>query len=188
MNIRLVILLVVAGGLAVYWAVRTPPSPKTSAAGEDDVTFLGDRSQEEIRLMQTPLGKRPLPGVTPDVPPELSIRVEVDPSGKKNRLYYYITEAHGYYVEEFTIDFFYKPTPETTKEDSPLVVQQDVQNYVKANETFTGCMDFTWRDLRDVGGSMGTDENWGADIVRHGRYREENPDPLPLIPDVAQCR
>lgn len=188
MNARLMLLLVLAVGLAVYFAVRTPSTP---AAGSDEgQTFAaeGGLTQEQVREMQTPLRKRPLAGPTPNVEPDLSIRVEVDPSGKKNRIYYYITESNGFYVEEFQIDFYFKPEPNAEKQDSALIIPLVVQNYLIAGETFEGCTEVVAAEMDRIQGDMGSDENWAAEITSHGRYRARNPEKLPLLPEVAKCQ
>lgn len=186
MNARLMLLLALAVGLAVYFAVRTPATPASGA--DEGQTFAGDRSEDQVREMQTPLRARPLAGPTPDVEPELSIRVEVDPSGKKNRIYYYIKESNGFYVEEFQIDFYYKPEPDTEKQDSPLIIPLVVQNYLKAGETFEGCTEVVSAEMKHIEGDMGSDENWAAEITSHGRYRAKNPEKMPLLPEVAKCQ
>jgi len=184
MSARLLILIVVVAGLAVYFAVRT------SAPADKEPQYEPEISAEElqhIRVLQTDLSKRDLPGEEPAEPADLSIQWEVDPTGEKHRIYYYITEAHGYYVETFNIDFYYMPTPDTTYEESPLLVSTYVDDYLKANDTFKGCLEVVSAELARVGGDMGTTENWGAEIDDYGRARTQNPDPLPPLKRVAKC-
>ena len=133
------------------------------------------------------LGERTLPGEEPAEPPDLAVQVEVDSGSGKNRLHFYVTEAHGYYVEEFEIEFFYKPTPDTTIDDSPFTFRQFYYDYVTANETYVSCLEVVPTELQQIDNDMGTSENWGAEIVRHGRARYENPDPLPPIKKVVRC-
>ena len=186
MNPRLIILIVVAAGLAVFFAIRlsSPPKPEAQTVVNDG---LSPAERERLKVIQTPLRNRPLAGKEPDVPPELAIRVEVDPTGKKNRLDYYITEKHGYYVESFEIEFYYKPKPDTTPDDSPLAMIHRVENeYLKANDTLASCFFVVPAELEDVGGEIGASKNWGARILSHGRARMQNPDPLPLV-DKVKC-
>lgn len=195
MGVRLVILVVIAAGLAVFFAVRKPANPveieqAILTSPENPDMTPGER--EELirsRATQTPLGQRPLPGEEPAIPPELEIRVEANPESGKNRLIFYINEAHGYYVEEFDIRFWWKPDgQDIAMEDSPLVVVHRIINkYLKANETFQDCLEVVDAELIRVGGSIGKTENWAAAILRHGRAREKNPDPLPLLPNVPPC-
>lgn len=195
MGVRLIILVVVAAGLAVFFAVRKPANP--AEVEEGSVTTLDDPSltpaeREELRISretQTPLGQRPLPGEEPAIPPQLEIRVEANPESGKNRLIFYISEAHGYYVEEFDIRFWWKPDgQDIAMEDSPLIVVHRIINkYLKANETFQDCVEVVDAELKRVGGSIGKTENWAAAIVQHGRARAKNPDPLPLLPNVPPC-
>ena len=185
MKVRLVILAVVAVGLAAFYLIR----PSAPAVGTQ--TTSGQQDGEERRRlaeMQKLLWERELPGEEPAELPELAINVEVDTSGGKNRLYYYITEAHGYYVESFEVDFYYKPAEATTKDESPYVRTEYINDYVKANETLVGCFEIVPGELRRVGGDIGTSDNWDAEITNHGRAREQNPDPLPLLSEVGKCR
>ncbi len=185
MNPRLVILVVAGAGLAIYLATRTTRPPGEGPQVEE---VLDGQDLREIRLLQTLLANRPLPGREPPEPPGLSIQVEVDPAETKHRLYYYITEAHGYYVETFKISFYYKPDPGTSIEESPQVVPTYLDDYVKADETLKGCIEIVPAELASIGGDMGTSKEWDAVITSHGRARMQNPDPLPPLTEVGKCR
>lgn len=184
MKPRLVILVVAAAGLALYMATRTTAPPVDEV--EDGPALSGDELAN-IRLLQTLLELRPLGGTEPPEIPDLSIQAEVDPTGEKNRLYYYITEAHGYYVETFRITFYYKPDPDTSIEDSPLRVPTYLDDYLKANDTLRSCIEIVPGELGLVGGAMGTSEQWGAEITDYGRARMQNPDPLPPLTEMDKC-
>lgn len=183
---RLVILLVLATGLSIYLAVRASSPPKETQVSDN----LSAEDLERIRNEKKPVWEHPLEGEEPPVPPELDIQIEVDPTGKKNRILYYITEAHGFYVEAFEIDFWYKPTPDATREESPLVRTQLLPGYyLKAKETLKGCFDVVTAEMDVIGGEMGTTENWGAEVYHHpqGRARMQNPDRFPEVPNVTRC-
>jgi hypothetical protein len=186
MNPRLLILLALAVVLAVVLAkkVTSPPSPEgdSRAVTENQSDNTNDPSDPTHEL----LWKRDLPGEEPPVEPELSIRVEVNTSSGKNQLDFYISEAHGYYVETFQIDFFWKEQPDMEVDESPLIVPHYLDDYVKANETLKDCIQVVPAELRHVGGDIGTTENWGARIRSHGRARVQNPDPLPAVA-VRRC-
>jgi len=188
MSARLIILLAVAGVLAVALALRPakPPPPAFEGTIADDK----NRDRKELDLLGTRLWLRELPGEEPPEPPILHIDVAVDTSSGKNRLVYNITEEHGYYVETLWVDFWYKDAEHPTKEESLLVVTHPIENYVKANETLTGCIELNPAELEDVGGDIGTTENWGARIYRKegSRARAQNPDPLPPLGDAGACR
>lgn len=184
MKARLLILLVAAGGLAVYLGTRAsaPPVDETSRNSDIDAEEL-----RRIRAEQKRLDEHPLPGQEPPEPPELDIRVEVDPTGEKNRLYLYITEAHGYYVETFEIDFYYKPTPDAKIGDRP-VFSVYLNDYLKAAETYKGCVEVVPAELRETGGTIGTSENWEARIFRYGRARMQNPKEFRPVSETGKCR
>jgi len=186
MKARLILLVVVAAGLAVGLALRPAKPPETSFEGTIDDAL--NRSKEDLRMQGELLWRRPLPGEEPPEPPVLHIDVNVDTSSGKNRLVYNITEEHGYYVESFKVEFWYKDEEHPTKEDSPLVIPVPIENYVKANDTLTSCIEVVPAELAEIGGDIGTSENWEATIERHGRYRAQNPDPLPPLADAHTCR
>ncbi len=188
MNARTVILLVVVVilGIILYSKWSAEPAKVTEVSNEEEGIYedqeLTDEELADIRLLQTVLAKRDLAGEEPADPPELSIRVEVDRSSGKNTLCAYITEAHGYYVESFRIRFWYKGGDEyPDPESSPLKVTHYANAYVKANDTLKECIQVVPAELNQIGGDIGTSEDWDAEITMHGRARLENPDPLPPL-------
>jgi len=187
MSARLLILIVLAGGLAVYFADQcrqAPAAVEPTTEGDDGMT---EEELKQKRVEQTELCMRPLPGREPAEPPNLAVTVEVDRSSGKNRLYFNITESHGYYVETFRIQVWYKREGVTGPENSPLRWTLYVDNFLKANETFRTCAEVVNAELSRVGGDMGTTQNWDAKILWHCRAREKNPDPLPLVTDMDRC-
>ena len=185
MKPRLLILLALAGGLAVWMAVRPAASSVQKPVDEDDEVGEVD---EGVTLRKQMLSERPLPGEEPSEEPDFSITVEVDPTQAKNRLYYYISEAHGYYVETFDIDFYYNATPkQPLGENAVPIFQQYINDYVEAGETKKGCLEVANAELARIGGRMGRSENWKAEIVDHGRARAKNPDPLPSVDRLVKC-
>ena len=186
MSPRLVILLAVAVVLAIGVAYKIN-RPVPEAIEEPDSELDADEDLESLREKQKTLRERDLPGSEPPEEPDLSIQVEVNTQSGKNRLVFYITEAHGYYVEEFDIAFWYKEKPDTDFEESPVSFVHHLENYVRAGETLRDCIEVVPAELRHVGGDIGTSENWGARILRHGRSRAENPARLPPLADRLPC-
>ncbi len=175
MNARLLILLVGAAGLAVFVAFRTSAPPRQTDTGESQGSLL---KQIDLLVIQQP----PPPGEEPEVPPEFDIQVEVDASGGKNRLVFYISEAHGYYVQAPYIQIWWKePGQEIEPENSLYVIDMMVNNYIKAGETFKDCIEVTGPELFDVGGDIGSSENWAATVYRHSCARVKNPDEFPSV-------
>lgn len=187
MNPRLLILIALAAGLAIFIAMR-PDAP--AQALPDGPTFEtnpeGD-AEEVIRTLQTPLWDRDLPGEDPPEEPDLYVTVEVDTSEGKNRLVYFVTEAHGYYVEGFKIEFYFLPDPGVEELDEPLLTQR-INDLLEANSTLRGCLEVVPAELRTVGGSIGSSENWDALVIWHGRARVEDPEPLPNVFQPNKCR
>ena len=182
MKPRMLILLVVAAGLGIYFATKAAgPGPS------DPDTPVALTAEQEILKIQ--LNDRELAGEEPAEEAEFSIRLEVDPSGEQNRIFYYLTESHGFYVETFNIDVYHVAEPGGEPDEDPLVSLY-VNDYVKANETFRGCFHLVPAELKKekVGGEIGTTENWYAEVVKYGRARAQNPDPLPPLANDFQCR
>lgn len=188
MNVRLLILIVVAGGMAVYFAVGKNKESVVIEIDEDPTSNEpGGSKKIETR---TP-ADFPLPGREPADPPEapddFAVTVEVDRSTGKNRLYFNITEKHGYYVETFRLLAWYKRPGVTGPEDSPLTVPHYLNDYLKANETLRTCIEVVPAELSRVGGDIGKSENWEARIDHYDRAREKNPDQFPPVIRVNSC-
>ena len=185
MKARLIILVVLAAGLDVWFA-----GTNNAAAPDDDTIQLSAAEKEEIRRareMGTELGKRPLPGEEPSEKPEVLVQVEVDESSGKNRLNFIISEAHGYYVESFTMEVWYTGSEGYDSDDSPLRMEIHRDVYLRANETLRECTDVVPAELSRIDDDMGTSSDWDTRGLRHGRSRANDPDPLPLLADMLGC-
>ncbi len=186
MGPRLLILLVVAAGLAVLIATKTSAPPAESIQGPSD--YNDDergRKLSQIREQQRMLCERELPGEQVEAAP--TVQVEVDPTGKKNRLFFFVTEPNGYYLDGLTILFYYKPKPDTVPEDSPLQFEAIINKYVKANEPLKSCLEIVSAELRFINGNMGKSVNWAAEVVHYCHARTANPDPLPELAEATSC-
>ena len=176
MSIRLILLVALAGGLAIYFAVR--PAPPTDP--DLDVT-AGAKEQRAIWL-------RPLEGEEPPDPCEFDVTVEVDTSAGKNRLYFNITEIDGYYAESFDLRFWYSgqgkyPDPS----DSPLNRTYSFDLYVPANDVLRICFELVNAELAHVGGDIGTTGDWSASIDDYKRARVANPSKFPEVEESTTC-
>lgn len=188
MNPRLLILIALAAGLAIFMAMRpVAPAAQTVTEGPTFESNPEGDSVEETRALQTPLWDRELPGEDPPAEPDIEVTVEVDTSNGKNRLVYFVTEAHGYYVEGFAIEFYFLPDPGVEELDEPLLTQR-INDLLEANSTLRGCLEVVPAELARVGGSIGTSENWDALVTWHGRARVQDPDPLPKVYMPNKCR
>ena len=191
MSPRLLILIAAAAGMAIFLAMRPAPPALDLVAAEEPTFLPAEKGQslKQIRVVQTMLSERELPGEEPAIPAEFDIQVEVDPSGEKNRLYFYIDELHGYYVETIHLELWYLPTPDTTQDESPLMVPALINDYIKANETYKGCLEVVPAELNDLAGDtgIGADENWRGRVIDYDRARETNPDPLPPVVRMSTC-
>lgn len=191
MSKRLIILAVVAAILTLKFALSSsaPPNQK------DDIlaTFVsadGD-SKEITRIKSTVLWKRALPGEPPQTKAEPQVRVEVDTSGGKNRLYLYISEANGFYMDTLDIEIWHTGKDNEYDIDStPLTIIHKIYNkFLKANDTLVDCLEVVPAELEYVGGDIGDTQNWDAEIISwmDKRVRQDDPDPLPLIYESDRC-
>jgi hypothetical protein len=186
MKPRLLILIVAAAGLAVYFA-SLKSRPVSTKVDAPDESILSDEERKQIDLTQKMLDTFPLSGKEPAEPADLSVLVEVDRSKGKNRLYFTISERHGYYVEQLKVRLWWKKGGVKEPKDSPLDAEQFFDRYLKANETLRLCMEVVPFELAKVGGDIGRTEDWGSEIAWHGRVRDKNPNPLPPDKDLGRC-
>lgn len=176
MNPRLLILIVIAAGMAIYFA-----AVRGSAKNNTDISA---DAEGDLAPFQGTLDTLKLAGAKPPVSPDVAVQVEVDRSRGKNRLFFTITEAHGFYVEQFQVRFWYVNEGVTEPEDSPIDLTQFFDRYLPANDTLRVCMELVPAELVKVNGDMGETNNWMAEIDWHGRARATNPDPMPPRTDL----
>lgn len=179
MNPRLMILILIAAGMAIYFA-----AVKGGATAPDTIEL---EDTDDPTPFQGTLDSLELPGSEPPEAPNLSVSVEVDRSQGKNRLFFTIQESHGYYVEQFRIRFWYVEGGKSDTAPSPLDSTQFFDQYLPAKGTLRICMEVVPAELTNIGGDIGDTKNWRAQIVYHGRARAKNPDPLPPRTDIVDC-
>ncbi len=185
MNVRLFLLLAVAAGLAVYFVMKPSKRPK-SGNGQVQAVELdppSDPMPGELRArveeMQKDLWTLPLPGSEPADPPRFAVTVTPNPASGKNQLCFDISEAHGYFVETLVIEFWHTgPDGKATLEDSPLGLQETINDYIEVDKTLHVCMEVVPVEFERIKNTLGTSENWKAQIVKYNRARVKNPDPL----------
>ncbi len=191
MALRFVILLAIAGGLAVYLVMRPakaiptdPKGGKESYFVEDDVAVMTPAERAGIEAKQKLVAEQDLPGDEPSETPQFDVRTEVNLVSRKNQLCFYVSEAHGYFIDSLRVQFWYAgENGNLTPENSPLTKYDYLNTYIKANETLRQCIELTPPELNRVGGDIGTSKNWAARIEWYNRARLKNPDPLPVLND-----
>jgi hypothetical protein len=188
MGVRLLILVALAGGLALFWVMRSPSaSSNTASSGEpysvqDDVQMLSSEERNALQSKQSLLSERHLDGVEPAEKPQFDVRVEPNVAGGKSQICFFVTEAHGYYVESFRVEFWWTGGKDNVvPEQSAFRRTEYLDNYIKANETLRQCIDLTPYEIDRIGGGMGLAKDWAARIEWHHRARAKNPDPLPVL-------
>lgn len=188
MGARFLILLAVAGGMAVFLAMRPKaPAPGAATASGETVAEnddgMSDAERADVEVRKTDLWKIPLPGAEPAVPPEFAVVADVNLASGKNQLCFDISEAHGYFVETLTLEYWYTgPDGTDTRENSRFVWQETVNDFIEANKTLRWCLEIVPAEMKMIGGSLGTAMNWKGAIIHHNRARTENPNPLPEHP------
>lgn len=181
MGARLIILIFLAGGLAVYFAVQ----PKKQAVGPDregsDMLVLRADGQVEGDIIKELVSEQPISGSEPKEKPEFRVGVEVDRTHGKSRLILTLTELHGFYADTFDVEIWRKGENVTGPEDSPYSFVMHINNFLRAKSTFRTCLDIVPAELRHVGNEVGTAADWDAAVVKYGRAREVDPEPLPRV-------
>ncbi len=122
------------------------------------------------------LGERELPGEPPPVSPEFDLTFEVPAGVGGNALIIYVSERHGYYVETFQILI--------NKKGFPFALELYYDRFLRANDVLVIRENIVPAELPHFGGDMGTGDDWEGVATRHGRYRAEDPDPLPVLPPL----
>lgn len=187
MKPRLIILIVIAAALATAFALRSSAPPKKDAGGDTQFETNGGEKIEDVRERQKMVFEFPLPGKEPDEPCEFNVNVRVDTSTGKNRLVLEISEIHGDYVEVPTAQIWYAGPQGLDQPDAPLTFRQILNRYIPANETMVECLEVVPAELRHVGGKIGTDSDWRAEIVEYRRAREKNPEKFPPVGGTSRC-
>lgn len=182
MKPRLILLIVAAAGLAVAFAMRSVSPPSAGGAVSGDNPAL-----QEIRDQGRMIWQFDLPGEEPDEEAEFVVGVRVDTSTGKNRLVLEVTEVHGYYVEYLVADIWYVGGKASDDSGSGPAVTHHLNRYLKANETLVECLELVPRELSKVGGSIGSSEDWSAEITRHARSRAANPESFPPVGGEDRC-
>ncbi len=182
MKPRLIILIVAAAGLAVAFAVRSasPPSAGDEISGDNPASA-------EIRDPQKLVWEFELAGDAPEEEAEFDVNVRVDTSTGKNRLVLDITEVHGYYVEYIVADIWYVGGDELDDADYQFTFTHRMNRYLRANETLVECLELVPRELSFVGGSIGSTEDWAAEITNYNRARAANPESFPPVGGEDRC-
>lgn len=172
MGPRLILLILLGAGLALYYGTRTPAAPDSHIAVEE----IENEDSEPNRL----LWNYDLPGEQPVEPPDLELTLSVDPADGKQRIYFTLSEANDYYVETFVLEFWYLTDADTEFEESPIRIEHYVDKYIKSGEVLESCLEVVDAELDKAGVDMGTIDNWAGRITGGGsmRYRTANPPDL----------
>ena len=176
----LIIVVLVLAGLAA-WRFNSPP-PDVMGPIRNNMA-----AEEDLKNLPLSHADREPPGDAPDDDPEFEIRAEVNTAGGKSRLNYYISESHGFYVQYLQLSFWWKQRPDMTAEDSPLEITHEANVYIEAGKELKGCIEVVPAELASVGGEMGTDDNWGAEVLDYWYVRESNPAELPELFERLKC-
>ncbi len=172
MMIRLTILLVVFVCVLGYFLTYGFPTkevpvepvvgnnPKDPAIYRDDADDPGNKQE---------LTKLDIPGEEPPEEPVFHVTVTVDPTDGKDRLYYDITEEHGYFVETLNVAFRH-----TT---SGWEVHHYINGVLRQNGTHSGHFDLSSAEIAAfLEGDMGSTGDWTGEVYNYHSARVEEPD------------
>ncbi len=185
MKPRLIILVVLAGVLAVTFAMRSSAPPKEGSGSHltpEEQAELKERHSKQLLVWQFPLS-----GEDPEEEPEFNVTVRVDTSTGHNRLVLEVSELHGYYVEYLQATVWYVNKEGDDPNDTPLVIRRVMNRYLEAGSTLVDCFEVVPSELNSVGGSIGESWNWRAQIDSHARARTENPANFPPVGGTSRC-
>ncbi len=184
MKPRLVILVVLAGILAVAFAMRSS-APKT----EDDMQLstVAKKDMAAVRDQQRMIWQFELPGEEPEEEAVFDVNVRVDTSTGKNRLVLEVSEEHGYYVEYLKAAVWYVENEGDNRNDTRFEMTHRLNRYLKAGETLTECFELVPAELGRIGGSIGESQNWRAEIDSYHRARVANPKKFPPVGGTNKC-
>jgi len=174
MKVRLVLLLVVLIAVIIYVVTKGPRTTEVVIDGGPDGTSVV-YSDDPVGSKKT-LNEMDLPGEEPGVPAEFEIAVRRDADDIKQRIYFEITETHGFFAETFRVRFYFTPTGKGP-DARVLVFMHYINDFLEANDTLAGEVLISDAELGVIGGDMGSTENWSAQLVMHGRVRVDNPGP-----------
>ena len=121
-------------------------------------------------------------------PADMSIQIRLDPDDGKNRIYFELAEAHGFYLDTCNLVFWYTDGDNATGiGSSPIVVRHVLNDYVEAGRRLRSCIDVSGAELERVGGDMGQTDNWRATINACHRACEGNPTYFPMVTTAVRC-
>ena len=121
-------------------------------------------------------------------PADMSIEIRLDANDGKNRIYFELAGAHGFYVDTGNPVFWYTESENATgSEGSPVVVRHVLNDYVGAGCRLRSCIDLSGAKLESVGGDMGRTDNWQARVDACHRACEGNPTYFPVVTTVVSC-
>lgn len=149
----LIILLLVAGGLAVYMlAFQSKEPPTTSGVTEG--------------LKPNPFDRVPADGVETDEEPEFEVTVTPKISGVQKRIVFEIIETHGWWATMVKVVALHGSTNADTGEFEPdgervRLLCPEVLEFDKPLVCETT---LTTVDLRKIGGELGGPENWQGQV------------------------
>ncbi len=180
MKPRLLILVAVAAGMAIYWATRAaaPPVPLDLIPGPSvDPDVQKDYRDMELRGC-----------VEPDEDADLRLVHDVDSTGRKNRIFFTIAESNDLFVAGFELELWYKEHPDQDYDDSPFKLTEYVEDFVRSGETLEGCLELNAGEMTSLPGQvMGTIDNWEVEVIDWHRVCETDPVPLPPRKRVHTC-
>ena len=145
----LIILVLIAGGLAIYlFAFQSKELPTTSGVTEG--------------LKPNPFDREPADGVETDQEPEFEVTVTPKIKGTQKRIIFEITETHGWWVTMVKVEALHGAVNADTGEFEPdgekvIMLCMEVVEFDKPLVCETT---LTPIEMRKIGGELGEPDNW----------------------------
>lgn len=146
----LIVLLLIAGGLAVYmFAFQSDEPPTTSGVTEG--------------LKPNPFDRQPANGVETDEEPEFEVTVTPKISGVQKRIVFEITETHGWWATMVKVEALHGATNADTGEfepDGTRGIKLLCMEPLEFDKPLVCETTLTTVNLREIDGKLGEADNW----------------------------
>jgi len=159
MRLLVVLVLIVLG--VVVWM-------KKEGAEEGEIK-LAEVAQTETKDKPAPYFNPNVEGVEPDGAPEFNVVHELRMVGQQTRMFFTVTEAHGWYADHVYVEFWYEEEDENGERrrvgDPVRLMMKGYVDFGKTLEDNTTLLDYEFPELD----GFGTTENWQARVNQYGK-------------------
>jgi hypothetical protein len=176
MRPTLLILIVIAAGLLAWRFLLSPPTSAPTPATADRESPDSEDAVPEDQATVTPEWELPPPpGTTPREPAQLEIRHEVRMQGPQTRLHLFLSEKHGWYVDQIYVAFWYQEKDPKTGELKKYGERSEfIPKVIRYGQSIEHEFVIYVTDV-PAGKDKGTTENWGVRVIQWAEDRVRAP-------------